>query len=292
MAPVVTVEEVQGAAARRRFVELPHALDGHDSRFAPLVLAWERFRVDRHRNPALADAEVALLLARRAGRPAGRISVRLPDGATAGTFGHWWVDDDPAVADALLDAAAAWLAERGATTMTGPVTMAAAQETGVQVAGHGGPGRTGRPWHPPRLAEVLLDRGFEVAERRATWCLAVPPPPGAPRRPERRRPTGLPDPAGPYADPRLVVEGAAAVPDVAPTLRAGRGRGALVAARRARAGTWATAVVVGAPSDPEGAVTALLAAASAAGYGALVAPWTPAPDAAPEAVHATVTRPL
>ena len=292
MAPVVTVEEVLGAAARRRFVELPHALDGHDPRFAPLVLAWERYRIDRHRNPALGDGEVALLLARRAGRPVGQISLRLHSGSTAGTFGHWWVDDDPAVAAALLDAAEAWLLERGAASMTGPVTLTAAQEAGVQVAGHDRPGRTGRPWHPPRLAEALLSRGFEVAATVETWRLPVSPGSGEFRPPERRRPTGRPDPAGPYADPRLVVAGAAAVPDVAPTLRAGRSRGALAAARRARAGRWDTAVVVGSVEAPDAAVPALVEVASAAGYRALVAPWTPDPDAAPEAVHATVTRSL
>jgi|GEM_PF-1960765 hypothetical protein len=292
MQTLVQVEEVVGAPSRRRFLELPHVLDGADARFAPLVLAWERFRVDRHRNPALAEADWALLLARRAGRPVGRISVRLDAGSDEGTFGHWWVDDDAAVAEALLEAASAWLAERGARSMTGPLTMAPDQEEGVQIAGHAAPGLTGRPWHPPHLAEALVVRGFEVTASRATWRLSVPPVDATvgPRPPERRAPTGLPDPAGPYTDPRLAVPGAQAVPDVAPVLRTSRWRGTFEAGRRARAGRWDTAVVVGSVRHPEQTVPALLAAAAVAGYRELVTPWSPE-GGDPEAVHATFTRP-
>lgn len=291
MAPVVAVEEVSGAPARRRFVELPHVLDGADPRFAPLVLAWERFRIDRHRNPALADVDWALLLARRSGRPVGRISVMADEAAGQGTFGHWWVDDDPTTPEALLEATSAWLADRGARSMTGPLTLTADQELGVQVAGHGVPGLTGRPWHPPRLAEALVAHGFEVAATRPTWRLAVPPADAATTRPPQRRvPTGLPDPAGPYTDPRLALGGASVVPDVAPALRSSRWRGTFDAGRRARSGAWETAVVVGPLDGPERLVPALLAAASAAGYRELVSPWAPE-GGEPEAVHATFTRP-
>jgi hypothetical protein len=289
MASVVVVEEVTGAPARRRFVDLPHVLDGADPRFAPLVLAWERYRLDRHRNPYLAEADWVLLLARRGGRPVGRISAHLVDGDAEGRFGHWWVPDDRDVADALLDAAQAWLAERGCTTMTGPVTFTPDQEVGVLVEGVEVPGVTGRPWHPPHLADLLVRSGFEVATRHRRWRLTVPagdpvPAPGGRTRP----PDG---PAGPYADPRLVLPAISAVPDVSGALRAPRLRGALAAARRARAGDWVTAVVVGCPSAPASDVPALLRAAAMAGYRELVAPWTP-DDVPPETVHATFTRSL
>lgn len=291
MAPVVTVEEVTGAPARRRFLELPHVLDGADPRFAPLVLAWERYRLDRHRNPALEDADWTAFLARRRGRPVGRISTRLVEGSAQGSFGHWWVDEDPAVADALLGAATAWLEARGAGSVTGPVTVTADQELGVLVEGGDLPGLTGRPWHPPRLARALEERGFSVAAERPTWRLEVPSVSGtAPlSSPERRLPLGAIDPAGPYTDPRLVVPGATVVPDVAGTLRGARWRGSVAAARRARTGDWTTAVVVGAIGDPERSVPALLEAAAAAGYRWMVVPWSP-DGRPPEAVHATFTR--
>lgn len=291
MAPAVAVEEVQGAPARRRFVELPHVLDGGDLRFAPLVLAWERFRIDRHRNPALAGRECTLLLARRSGRPVGRISAHLGEGSTDGWFGHWWVDDDPAVADAVLDAASSWLAERGATSMTGPISFTPEQEEGLLVEGHAVPGLTGRPWHPPRLAEALVRAGFAPAEGRSTWRLEVPASSGAGQPPGRRRPTAALDPAGPYADPRLSSPGILVVPDVAEVLRHARGRGSLAAARRARAGDWSTAVVVGPVEDPETDVRALLEVISGAGYRWLVAPWSP-DGGPPETVHATFSRAL
>jgi len=291
MAPAVAVEEVHGAPARRRFVELPHVLDGADRRFAPLVLAWERSRIDRHRNPALEGREWTLLLARRSGRPVGRIGAHLAEGSADGWFGHWWVDDDPATAEALLDAASGWLAEHGATSMTGPITVTPEQEQGLLVEGFDVPGLTGRPWHPPRLAEALVRAGFAPARRHPAWRLGVLVAPGAGQPPGRRRPTAALDPAGPYADPRLVLPGIRAVPDVAEVLRRARGRGSLAAALRARAGDWSTAVVVGPVEDPERAVPALLEVSSGAGYRWLVAPWSP-DDRGPETVHATFTRPL
>lgn len=292
MASVVAVEEVTGAPARRRFLDLPHVLDGGDPHFAPLVLAWERYRLDRHRNPYLEEADAAALLARRGGQAIGRISVHAVEGDTEGRFGHWWLPDDGEVADALLEAARAWLAERGCTSMNGPVTFTVDQEAGVLVEGFEVAGLTGRPWHPPHLAELLVRSGFEVAARLPRWRLPVPAGASRPSGGVGGRPGRPPDgPAGPYADPRLVLPGISAVPDVSDALRAPRLRGALATARRARAGQWTTAVVVGRPSTPASDVPALLSAAAMAGYRQLVAPWTP-DDAPPETVHATFTLPV
>lgn len=281
----MTVEEVGDRGTRRRFLELPHTLHGADPRFAPLVLAWERWRVDRFRNPVLEEGELALFLARRDGRPIGRVGVLLPwPAAREGAFGLWWCDDDTEAATALLAEARGWLAERGATTMVGPWSPTAEQEAGVLVAGHEAPGLTGRPWHPPHLARLLEAAGAEPAGERRWWRHPLAPPLGAPAPPVRRRPTEAVDPAGPWTDPRLHLPGARAVPDVSELLRAGGWRGLRAAARAARAGTWSVATVVGDPASAAAADAALTDAASAAGYRWLVAPW-PRGDQPPEAVH-------
>src|SRR5690606_36272128 len=145
-------------------------------------------------------------------------------------------DDDRAVAEALVGAARTWLAEQGCSSMTGPLSFTAAEEWGVLVDGFDVAGVTGRPWHPPHLARLLVDLGGEEVERRSTWRLpAIDLGVELPLSPDR------PGHAGGYADPRLVLEGVAAVPDLSDVLRQPRLRGALAVARRARAGDWQTA---------------------------------------------------
>jgi hypothetical protein len=281
MGSVVTVDEVTGGKALARFTELPHALHGDDPRFAPMVMAWERYRLDRRRNPFFESGDAACFLARRLGRPVGRIVAHLAEPGGDGRFGAWWVDDDPAVAEALVVAARDWLTEQGCASMTGPWTFTEAEEAGVQVDGHEVPGLTGRPWHPPHLARLLEELGFEGVEDRPTWRLPV-----TVAGPELPLDADLPGQAGSYADARLVLAGIAAVPDVAPALRTAGLRSAWSLAKRARAGDWDTAVVVRCTADPAVAVPAMQAAAGRAGYQEVIAPWSSTGDP-PEAVHRT-----
>jgi hypothetical protein len=287
MAPGVSVEEVAGAKALARFVELPHALHGHDPRFAPLVLAWERYRLDPRRNPYFERGDAVYLLARRLGRPVGRITAQVAERAAEGHFGFWWVDDDAEAAAALLDAAATWLVEQGCTSMTGPLSFTAAQESGVQVSGHDVPGVTGRPWHPPHLAELLEANGFEPVEDRSSWRL-----PTTVDGPSAAEGGDVPGHAGAYGDGRLVMRGGAAVPDVADALR-GAGLGsAWRLAKQARQRAWSTATLVRLDGDPEVVVPVLQAAAGRAGYQSLIAPWTAERGCPPETTHRVYSRAL
>ena len=285
MAPVVTVEEVSGRAELRRFTELPQALHGTDPRFVPLLMAWERYRLDPRRNPYFERGDATYLLARRLGRPVGRVAAHLPEPGGPGRFGFWWVDDDPGAAAALLDAAQAWLEDHGCRAMTGPVSFAGEDEPGVQVSGHDVPGVTGRPWHPPHLAARLEEAGCEAVEDRPTWRL---PAAGG----GSTLPAGgdAPGQAGPYADRRLVLEGVAAVPDVAEALRSSAVRDAWRLARRARRRAWSTCTIVRCTDDPAVVVPALQAAAAGAGYRWVVSPWSPDPMAPAETVHRVLRR--
>lgn len=285
---VVTVEEVAGKAALRRFRELPFALHRDDPRWAPPVLAFEHWRLDPHRNPFFELGDAAYFLARDGGRPAGRITAHVaePD-STDGWFGFFDVTEDPAVAAALLDAAQEWLVGRGCTSMTGPCSFTAGIEAGVLVDGFDVPGVTGRPWHPQWYAAALEAWGLEPAGDVPTWRLPATPDPSAPRLALGGDP---PPHAGSYADPRLVLTGdgvaVAAVPDLAEALRMAGLRSAWRLARRARERAWDGCTIVRLDGDAAVAVPALVAAAADAGYRWVVSPW--APDGRrPEAVHRT-----
>jgi hypothetical protein len=248
----VSVEEVEGRKALQRFLELPQALHGRDPRWAPPVMAWERYRLDPQRNPFFERGDAVYLLARLRGRPAGRITAQVHHpGAAAGAFGFWWTVDDDAVAAALLDAARAWLAARGCTEAIGPASFTAADEPGVQVDGFEVPGVTGRPWHPHHLAARLEEAGGvptgtsppggSIWPRLRTRSRGRSPHRASRgRRSSRGSPSGSqeqPGQAGPYGDPRLALGPVAAVPDVADAMRSAGVRSAWSLARRARVGT-------------------------------------------------------
>lgn len=299
---VVTVEEVTGGKARVRFVELPQALHGHDPRWAPPVMAWERYRLDPHRNPYFERGDAVYLLARRLGRPAGRVVAHVAEAGGEGRFGFFTCVDDLAVASALVEAAQAWLGERGCSSMTGPWSFDPTDEPGVLVDGFDLPGTTGRPWRPPWEARLLDELGFSTVADQPTWRLptgdhadggadrgagSFPHEPGDGQGTPR---AGDPGQAGPYLDRRLVLPGIAAVPDLSDALRHSSFRTAWRLAKRARAGEWETCTVVRCTTDPSGAVPALCDAAAAAGYRWVVAPWCPDPAGEPEAVHRILRR--
>ena len=252
------------------------------------MLAWERYRLDVHRNPYFDRAEVALFLARRAGKPAGRIAAHVPrpDGMVRGTegrFGFWAVAEDREVAVALVQAAGRLARRAGLHVHDRAVVVRAGRRAR-------GPGRRlRRPPAPPGArgdrrgrSRLLEELAFEVAGESATWRLRTSEVgPDAPTGGER------PGQAGPYADPRLVLERIAAVPDLSGALRDPRLRAAWGLARRARLADWEGCTVVRCSGRPEVEVPTLVAAAGRAGYSWVVAPWSPDPAVPPETVHRT-----
>ncbi len=292
----VTVEPVESRTVLRRFADVPYLLHRHDPRWSPGVRAYESWRIDARRHPYFEQGDAAYFLARRSGQPVGRIAAhrdrpRTPDGR----FGLFDVPDDDEVTRALLGAAAVWLGEEGATTMTGPITWTPDEEFGVPVAGADQPGLTGRRWQPAWYGEQLRAAGLREAESRHSYRLATTVP-GTPVESSRttaraRTDMAVAAPAGRYADPALVLDGIAAVPDVSGVLADASLRSAWKVARRARHRRFDVAVCVHCDGPPELLVPRLQAAAGDAGYRWVVAPWAPA-GTTPETTHQVFTQEL
>jgi hypothetical protein len=148
------------------FLHLPAELRPQDRANATPPL-WMRPLLDRRANPYFRHADHELLLARREGRPIGRVALfvdhlcnRTLD-ERAGIFGLFDCVNSPRVASEILTAAERWLREQGVTLVRGPMGPSMRLGTGVQVDGLGQPPMPGLTNDPPETSFLLEHAGYQ-----------------------------------------------------------------------------------------------------------------------------------
>ena len=132
-------------------------------------------RLNPKKNPFWEHAEGMYFVAERDGELAGRITAqidhehqkRYADGV--GFFGFLDTVEDPAVSQALLDAAAAWLRERGMKTVRGPVSLSINEEIGTLIEGFDTPPMIMMPHHKPYQAGLIEAAGYTKAKDLFAW---------------------------------------------------------------------------------------------------------------------------
>lgn len=168
----IDVQPVRSAADRRAFIELPYRLYRDDPLWVPPLRGDVSELIDPARHPFHEHAKVELFLARDAqGRVVGRVAATRNDlhekvhgGEPVGFFGFFECERDPRIAAALLDAAGAWLAAQGLTTMRGPASFSLNEECGLLVEGFDTSPMVMMPHNPPWYAEVLEAAGMRKAK--------------------------------------------------------------------------------------------------------------------------------
>lgn len=185
----VHVTPVRTKADRNAFVDLPFRLYAGDPNWVPPLKRDIHELIDPKRHPFHQHAQVELFLARDdGGRVVGRIAATRndlylqhhPDGA--GFFGFFECERDPAIATALLDTAADWLAGQGLRVMRGPASFSLNEEAGLLVRGFDGPPVIMMSYNPPWYADLLEGYGFVKAKDLLAYYFDFK---GAQRPPER-----------------------------------------------------------------------------------------------------------
>jgi hypothetical protein len=144
----LTVEPVEHPGDRDAFLRLPWAIYRDDPAWVPPLLMERREHLDPRKNPFFETAEARFWLARRGGRPVGRISAQVNRAYLArhqdatGHFGMLEAEDDPEVFQALLQTAEAWLKGQGLTRVLGPFNLSINEDCGLLVEGF---------QHPPSM---------------------------------------------------------------------------------------------------------------------------------------------
>ncbi|MFQ5888543.1 MAG: GNAT family N-acetyltransferase [Gemmatimonadota bacterium] len=188
----IRVVPVRSRTERRAFLRLPYRIYRRDRNWVAPLLHDMRVMLDPERHPFHRHSEVQPFLAVEGGRPVGRISAihnrrhvefhREP----VGFYGFFECVDDQAVADALFDAAGAWLGERGLETMRGPTSFSTNEQAGLLIEGFDRPPVIMMPYNPPYYPVLTEGAGFGTAKTLVAYVHADQRPPERLLRAEKR----------------------------------------------------------------------------------------------------------
>ena len=180
----ITLKRVESAADRKAFVDLVWKLYAHDPHWVPPLKAEMLGLIGGIKsNPWFGHAEAAFWLALKDGDVVGRISAQVDQlviapgapGAGPGTghFGMFECIDDPAVAEALFDAAENWLRQKGMTRAMGPFSLSVWDEPGLLVQGFEGPPTVMMGHHLPYYERMVAARGYQGVKDLHCWSLPI-----------------------------------------------------------------------------------------------------------------------
>ena len=165
----IDVRAVRGKADLAAFVDFPYELYPSASNWVPPLKMDIKDQLSVKKNPWFDHAEAEFFLARRAGRVVGRISAHIDhnfnefQGNDWGLFGWFECIDDQSVAEALYDAAGAWLKERGRDRMVGPFSYTTNDECGVLIEGFEIPPAILEPWNHAYYPQLFDNAGMTKA---------------------------------------------------------------------------------------------------------------------------------
>ena len=166
----LSVEPVTARRQRREFLQLPWSIYAGDPNWIPPLLFDQRGLVGFHRHPFYRDADVQTFVARRQGRPVGRIAAILNHAHNRqhreqrGFFGFFESIDDQDVADALFEAAQRWFVVRNVRQIRGPCNPSLNYECGLLTEGFDSPPFFMMTYNKPYYPRLIEGAGFRKSQ--------------------------------------------------------------------------------------------------------------------------------
>lgn len=177
MGGAVTIRALVGPKDRKAFVLFPRRLYANDPDYVAPLVAEELKKIDPEKSPFFHHSAMQLFFAERAGAVVGRIAAvhnrrhnEFHQDAV-GFFGFFECENRLETAHALLDAAAAWLRERGLARMRGPANPTMNDECGLLVDGFDSPPVLQMTYNPPYYERLLTTWG--LAKAMDLWAYEV-----------------------------------------------------------------------------------------------------------------------
>ena len=162
----IDVSKVQTASDARDFVRLSSRLQADEPNYIAPLHQSVREKLNRKTNPFFAKGEAAFFIARRNGKPVGRISAQLHRpylerySDATGHFGFLAAENDLETVSALFRTAEGWAKDRGLSRLTGPFNLTINEECGLLVEGFDTPSMIMMPHDPAYLGGLVEACGY------------------------------------------------------------------------------------------------------------------------------------
>ncbi len=158
----MAVTPVRSSGEMEEFIRLPWSLYKGDANWVPPLLGAERkLMLPQRRSPFWMHAQAEYFIARRDGKPVGRIAAIVNylhnqvHEDHVGFFGFFESERDQRITQDLFAAAEAWLRGKGMTHARGPVNPSMNDPCGLLVDGFKWPPFVMMTYNPPWYAELL-----------------------------------------------------------------------------------------------------------------------------------------
>ncbi|MDO8532041.1 MAG: N-acetyltransferase [Dehalococcoidia bacterium] len=171
----VQVSPVRSSRDLDDFIRLPWRIYRGDRCWVPPLIPRQKELLDRSRHPFHRHAEVEYFLASQDGQVVGRVAAILNHRhnefhhENVGFFGFFECVESEQVAVALLQAAGAWLRERGAVAMRGPASFSSNEEWGLLIEGFERPPTIMMSYNPRYYASLLEGAGLAKIKDLVAW---------------------------------------------------------------------------------------------------------------------------
>jgi hypothetical protein len=173
----IKISPVRTEKDKMRFIKLLWKIYKGDPYWVPPLLIDRKKIIDTKKNPFFEHAEIELFLAERNGELVGRIAAIKNDlhnqthNDNVGFFGFFECINDQDVANALFDAAKAWLKSKGFDTMRGPANPSSNDEWGMLLDGFEDEPRIMMTYNPKYYLDLCENYGLHKIKDLYAWKL-------------------------------------------------------------------------------------------------------------------------
>jgi hypothetical protein len=161
---------VDKRAEKKRFLNFPWTLYRDNPHWIPPIRLDQKELLGYRYHAFYEENEIRTFLAVRDGVDVGRIAAIVNYGhlerneKNLGFFGFFECIDDQQVADALFDAAGAWLRKKGLTALRGPMNPSMNYSLGLLIEGFDSPPFFMMTFNPPYYEGLMENYGFRKSQ--------------------------------------------------------------------------------------------------------------------------------
>ena len=164
----IEIRAIKGQRDRETFLTFPWRIYHNDPLWVPPILAERRKVIDPQRGVFFQRGEAECFIAWRGIQPVGTICCAEDKAAHEttpwkdGLFGFFECVNDPSIAHALIDHAAAWARQRGLDAINGPFNLDYEDAYGILIEGRDRPPAVYCGHTPAYYQAFFEDYGFEL----------------------------------------------------------------------------------------------------------------------------------